>query len=424
MGYNLFSVNTVKDTYKKKLNEFMADLGPAIAKGKDITFADNDLTHTLELQHSRLEERNITAEYEYYSREDDPDKVFMASSWRDAHYESVVCTKSCGIKRTFTRDGKKLYSDNRKSMMYQTLSDVVEGPHPGSDSYCCPGCGAVSTIAELQNGCRFCGMQYKMSDLFPKVTAFYTLDDVGTNNKEFKSTVLKFILGATVILWVIFIIARLIQNDLTVGNIILGLIISIFFGAITGYFSYSFYLLGRLIVVGSRQSSGKWGTIGSRNKFEKAMKAVYPEFSFEYFTSKAISLIKNAIYSPDATKLLLYRGQPLDPSLSSIVDLNYGGALGVNAFKSENNMVTVWTDAFFDVLYDNGGKISLKRQVFRAVFKRRIDIPMDTNFSITRIQCPGCGSSFDALKDRKCPFCGNTYDLDFNDWALVNLELK
>jgi len=424
MGYNIFSVTTVKDTYKKKLNAFLASLGPAIAKGTDITFADNDLTHTLELQHERLEARNLSVEYEYYSREDEPDKVFMTSSWRDAHYESVVCTKACGIRRSFSRDGKKLYSDNRKSIMYETLSDVVEGPHPGADSYCCPGCGHVSTIAELQNGCTFCGMQYKMSDLFPKVTGFYTLDDVGINDKEFKSTVWKFILGATVILWIAFFIARIVKNELTVGNIILGIIFGIFFGAVIGYFSYSIFLLVRLIFVGSRQSSGKWGTIGSRNKFEKAMKAVYPEFSFEFFTSKAISLIKNAIYSPDATKLLMYRGNPLDPSLGTVVDLNYGGALGVNAFKSENNMATVWTDAFFDVLYDKGEKISLKRQVFRAVFKRRIDIPMDTNFSITRIQCPSCGSSFDAIKDRKCPFCGNTYDLDFNDWVLVNLELK
>ena len=37
-----------------------------------------------------------------------------------------------------------------------------------------------------------------------------------------------------------------------------------------------------------------------------------------------------------------------------------------------------------------------KRERFRAVFRRRTDIPINLQFSMTMIQCPTCGGSFNA----------------------------
>ena len=163
------------------------------------------------------------------------------------------------------------------------------------------------------------------------------------------------------------------------------------------------------------------GTAGSRSKFENRMKKLSPEFSFEYFTSKAISLIKTAVYSKNEEELLFYKGKPLEESFKNIIDLNYGGALGLESFKEEDNIVTAVTKAYFDVLYEENQKVKFKHQVFRATFQRRTDVPVNFNFSMTRISCPTCGSSFDATKNKFCPSCQNEYEIISDDWILTEL---
>ena len=428
MGYNFGLTKEVSASVKNKLNRFLASLGPAVSKGEDITFADNDLTYILKLQNKRFKDKGLDVEYEYYSREDDVDHVGVASDWRDSHYSSVVCTKQCGIRRTFSKDGQKLYKDNRKSFTYATVTDVVTDSHPDNDSYCCPNCGAVSTIAQLQSGCSFCGTKYKIDDLFPKVTSYYSLDDVGINSKEGKRGMMFSMIGAMVFTLLLTIIIQCFKSGKSDGSdiveTVLSLILLLPISALGGYFFYSIFLLVRLIVVGSRQSSGKWGTIGSRQKFEARMRKIYPEFSFEYFTSKATSLIKTAVFTDNEQDLLFYKGAPLSPELKDIIDLNYGGALGVNSVEEINGMTYVRTNAFFDVLYYRDDKIFLRRQVFNASFARRTDIPIDYNFSMTKIQCPSCGSSFDAIRNKNCPFCGHTYEIESNDWTLTEFTLK
>ena len=128
------------------------------------------------------------------------------------------------------------------------------------------------------------------------------------------------------------------------------------------------------------------------------------------------------MFAPNAQDLLFYKGGPLDPSFSDIIDLNYGGALGVTDIKEENGRVTITTDAFFDVLYLRDDRIKERRDRFKAIFQRRTDIPIEMSFSMTKIQCPTCGSSFNAIQNKKCPFCGHEYDIESQDWVLKEIK--
>ena len=166
----------------------------------------------------------------------------------------------------------------------------------------------------------------------------------------------------------------------------------------------------------------KWISKLYRRSFETRMKRVSPEFSYEYFTSKAISLIKTTIFSRNEHELTFYKGGPLDSNMKDIIDLNYGGALGCESFVDEGNYVTVVTKAYFDVLYATDEKIYEKSEVYTAKFVRRTDIPVNFNFSITKIGCPCCGASFDATTHRNCPYCGNAYDVITDDWVLIELK--
>lgn len=384
MGYNIFETVNLKQSFRKKLKSFVATLGSAITKGNKISFADNDI--------------------------------------------SYVSNEQYNIRRKITRDGKKLFEDNKRSSMYATITDVISGVHPDDEVCSCPNCGSVSTIAGLQDGCPFCGTRYKMSDLFPKVTGYYFIEDVSLAGDEGKRIMRKFMIGAVIAILLFALIVEffVFKDQHARGEefnfgLLLAPLFLIPIGIAVGYFAYSFYLIFRTIAVGSRQSAGKWGAIGSRGSFEKRMKAIFPDFSFEYFTGKAISLIKTAVYAPNEQELLFYRGDALAPEFKDIIDLNYGAALGLADFKEEDGRVIVSTDAFFDVLYDTDGKIRSRKEKYRAVFIRRTDIPIDMRFSMTKIQCPTCGGSFNAVQNRICPFCGRSYDIESQDWILSKL---
>ena len=424
MGYNFFNIKNVKESFNRKLKDFVLSLGKAIGNGEDIPFADNDVTYTLKLQHERIKDKGLEMEYEVYSRDPERNDFIAGSNWRDRHYESVVCFRQCGVKRRVKRNGKKIYRDNQKCVLYEVMTDVVTGEHPDNDTFCCPNCGAATTIAELQNGCSYCGTRYKMDDLFPKVTGYYFLDDVGMAGNEGKAGIFLSIFGGMLLvvgIGVLFNLKKIMAGDI---ETLLGLLCAgPFLGGFMGYFMFGMFLLIRMIAK-AIATSGKMGTAGSRRKFENRMKKLSPEFSFEYFTNKAISLIKTAVYSKNPQELLFYEGEPLDPRMKDIIDLNYGGALGLEYFEEKDGIATVVVDAYFDVLYATDRGVKYKHQVFSALLRRRTDIPFNYNFSMTRIACPTCGSSFDATKNRICPNCGNPYEMISDDWVLSKIKIK
>ncbi|MBP1584083.1 MAG: hypothetical protein ILP17_00105 [Lachnospiraceae bacterium] len=422
----IFDIRDITGNNLKKLLDFKNSIGEAVRYGKEIPFADKDINYSLKLQNERLKEKGIDLETGIYNRDKDGNKFLAGRNWSDAHYHSTMCFSWCGIKRVVKKDGRRRYADDRKTVIYETVTDVVNGVHPDNDPVNCPNCGTVSTIAGLENGCPYCGTRFQMDDLFPKVSSYYFLDDVGMSKKEFLHGYLIFYF---ITIFLMYAIACIIRSDVYLPwNLIhnkgtlIGVIIGIPLGSVVaGYFLYAYFLFMRMIIK-AIMSVGKMGTAGSRRAFESRMRRVSTEFSYEYFTSKAISLIKMAIYSKEPRDLLFYAGGELDPKMKDIIDLNYGGALGCKSFRDEGNMVRVVTKAYFDVLYAKEDHIYSKSQVLTATFVRRTDLPVNINFSMTRIQCPTCGASFDATINKNCPYCGNPYEITTDDWALVELK--
>ena len=426
MGYNFFLNKQIPEMFIQKLHNFRNSLGNAIETGQNIPFADSDITYLMRLQRNRIISKGVDLDYNIYSRGKDLDHFTLGSSWKDAHYESSVCFNRCGIKRIVRKDGKTAFRDDRKSVIYETVTDVMNGVHPDNDPFSCPNCGAVSTVAGLQNGCSYCGTRFRMDELFPKITSYYFLDDAGLTKKEFAKmyficyliTVVSIYLTGCILRWDAYSPFFLMTHPTK----LIGTFLAIVFGSIpAGYILLTYVLIIRFIIK-TVSAAGKMGTAGSRAQFEARMKRISPEFSFEYFTSKAISLIKTAIFSDNEQELMFYEGQPLDPRMKDIIDLNYGGALGCQRVIDEGNFVTVVTKAYFDILYASENKVYYKSQAFTATFRRRTDIPVNFNFSMTRIACPSCGASFDATKIKNCPYCGNQYNMISDDWALIELK--
>lgn len=73
-------------------------------------------------------------------------------------------------------------------------------------------------------------------------------------------------------------------------------------------------------------------------------------------------------------------------------------------------------------IHDGGSKIFKKNDIFRMKLCKDITKPEDYGFSIRKVQCRGCGGSFDASRIRYCPYCGREYDLKEDDWVVLDLE--
>jgi len=187
MGKNYFQAIPIKPSYDEKLISFTSSLGKAMNKGETIPFADNDVTYTLNLQHERIKENNIEYDYKVYKRTRDSrlgNVFYDVEDWEDKHYTNTVGFASLGVRRLVRKNGNVLYRDTLRHVFYGTVTDVVSGSHPDNETHICPNCGADSTIEELQNGCPYCGTQYKMDDLFPKITSYYFFDQLRLTKKQ------------------------------------------------------------------------------------------------------------------------------------------------------------------------------------------------------------------------------------------------
>lgn len=163
-------------------------------------------------------------------------------------------------------------------------------------------------------------------------------------------------------------------------------------------------------------------TLGSRKNFDNQMKQYSPEFSFEYFTSKVISLLKTIMFSDNLQDLPIYVGNQNGAFSPNVVDLSYSGALGLENFFVDKGYVYVETLAFLEVWYEENGKIKMKREKYVLDLCKNIMKPIDFNFSIKKIHCNHCDGSFDATKDKYCPYCGTQYSVQDDDWVVLNIK--
>ena len=332
-------------------------------------------------------------------------------------------TEPVNWKRRFVRN--KLYSDGDSMIMYQTVTDVISGVHVDDDYYCCPNCGANVRIAQLVEGCPYCGTFFKMSELYPKVSNYYFLRDCGRTEKELKSEISKFlvppILGFSVFYTLTFFVGQSHKNILLA--LIGGVIGGILSGGFLGYILWAFSKLGSLFWDAGKSVKLLTNMAGSSKNFNNFMGRYGSEISFEYFQSKVISLIKVIAFSDDPNELPIFIGDTVPSSLRDLIDMEFRGALALRKIYEENGKIYAVADAYMNNIYEVNGVVKKKEETVNVVLERKADMPFDFSFSIKKIQCRQCAGSFDATKNRTCPFCGTPYDTDDLDWVVKSIRI-
>lgn len=415
---DLWDVNS-----RSYFEKFAMELQDFINGGEAPKHGDLDLQYCLELQKKRMSERSLSMRYEFIPRGQFPHNCPGEKSWSDAHYRSDMEWRTCRFEREIYRKKERVFKDKRNSIFYQIITNALGEERVAQDTYTCPACGAISTVETLEKGCPYCGSFFKMSDLFPKITNYYFVEDSGRTGKEMKRDVLKVVIPVALIVALATFLDGLVQG--VEGGILMVILNTIFagiLGAVLGYFLCVFLLLGKLIFESGKATPMLFNTAGSGHRFQRFMKKFSPEFSWEYFSDKVVSLLKMIMYAEDATELPYYVGESFGDMFSNVIDSYYTGAMGLRDYKVEGDWCYVTTDVYVDNVYDNEGRVYKKRDKIRLSLCKNIRIPMDIHFSIKRIQCKSCGSSFDATRQRNCPACETRYEISGEDWIVLRVD--
>lgn len=405
--------------------KFVAELKDFYASGKLPECGSQDLRYALELQQKRLTDRGLKMEQEFAPRGHMENAVRTVRGWKDAHYNTRMEYSTYRHTKRFVENGKKLYEKSKNCIFYETVTDVNNLDVVAQDTYICPNCGFISNIGELQKGCSGCGTFFEMSDLYPVVTNFYFVEDSGGTEKEIKTSIWKVILPCILVSIIgcfIYFMLNLGVVDGIIPLIIISIFSGIIFGGTVGYIFWAVLKIGTIFINAGRSVPMLVNAAGSSQKFMALMKQVSPEFSYEYFSDKVVSLLKMIIMAEDAGDLPNYVGAPLGSSFHNIVDTTYGGATALKQFNVRNGFCYVTVDVYMETTYYNKGRVSIKNNTFRVSLCKNVMKPINFWFSIKKTQCSSCGASFDATKQRNCPNCGRRYDVGNDDWVVTSVR--
>ena len=421
----------MSESRERIIKDFREEIKHAYEPDSNVMSADRELRFCFELQRDRLAGKNLTCNEEMIHRGQFPNGLSKVRSWQDGHYETTWAVDFIEHKKIYTRNGARLYKKQQKQSMYETVVDVHGGEDVSSDKYCCPNCGAISTVSELQEGCRHCGTSFKMSELYPKVSNFfYVYDEAGTG-KEIFQKVMKYGLCLSpvtciLVLWTAYSKQGVLPLEYITGpGKLIGLIIGLIVTApVMGFAGWFLSIWLRFIKMILTDLPLLFSIIASRKAFAYNMSRICPEYTFERFSARMMSLLKLVAYSDRDRELPFYKGADSGGLFDDVVDITFRGMATCKRVRVKENMVYVTADLYVETAHDRGNKIRVKKETYRVTAGRRLDVPFTTNFSITEVECDSCGGSFNVYKTNKCPFCGTEYDPEYADWALYDIRKK
>lgn len=411
---------------EKILKGFIVELNSSdIGNGKYPQAASIDLKYTAELQRKRLNEKNANIIYDYDTEKNPLHNVAYKLD-KDTRYITRMPFYIMDSQTEYSLNGKVKKKDKQLKTMY---ANVIWLKNQKTDeSYCCPNCGAVSSVKKLLGGCPYCKSKFIMSDLFPKITNYYDRRAKETIN----SSVLPFSLLGILIVLVIYgffsydTITEAFASDNMTQKIIQGVLLlgCAVIGALLGYIlriaaNILFVLLKTIVFLPSL-----FRLIKTKRKLPEFMRQFEENFTLDHFMGKLIYMIRTMVYSDDYDNCAIYCGEPIENRCKNIIDMSYYGFVNMNNCYIENDYAYVDIDVRMYTIYCNKHSISKKSDIFNLLLCKSIHAESDYGFSIHKIECKNCGASFDATREKHCPFCESGYNLPDYDWVLKKFRKK
>ncbi len=417
------------DQYEGIFQKFRLGLQSWCRTGKEPEAGNQDVKYYLQLQENRLKEHGLKREELI-----EPDQPVMSihkisSSLpvfgsEASRFDQSLYAQSVNRTVTFSREGKTLLKQKKYVTMYETILDPAPGEkHLGQTTYVCPNCGAISKLHVLQDtGCPYCQTRYLMKDLYPKVTNYYYISSGDRSEGTWKRRKKWLVIAAAALSLIQGGYTLLTDPEFTLVEAALGCVLGF---AVWAFFIYIFFSLGLLVwtfIQAGKSLPLVAATAGTKGRLARRLKEFDPAFDYAYFEGKALALARILMLSPQPEACAQYDGPPLSDRFSDVVDIQYRGGIGVGNIRKNGDRIEVVLNLFLTNTLDRNGKLKQKDEKIRIHMYHKAAFPVKQAFSILKVQCSGCGGSFDAGKVKNCPFCGKTYDAGVDDWVVTNIS--
>ncbi|MCQ2555066.1 MAG: hypothetical protein MJ171_05385 [Clostridia bacterium] len=383
----------------------------------EVKNADRDVKEMLSLEKGRLKNFGLDLKKEYTER------GLMASGSdvrikHSRHYVHTTNVKTTSAETTVSRDGKKLYGKKENESFYTYVTDSLNYTEDGTTPYCCPNCGAVSTVNELQEGCSYCGTRFRISELFPKVSYYFSQYDPSATEGELKKDILKnmlivFGIELVLLLFILF-------NGGNIIEFIFQLFLAVVIAVLLGYSIWAFKKLGKLFFEAGR-SVTMLPMLKSMNEFKKKMKEIDPDFDMDYFVFKTVSYVRMIMFSDDNTLLPFFKGKKVD-RYTDVLDAAFRGGIKFRKYEIKDGVLKLDMDLFMSCLHYVNGKVIKRDDTVLLKMEKDLSIPTDYDFSISQFKCKNCGGSYNGYKETKCPYCGSEIEVSAYDWTITDID--
>lgn len=182
----------------------------------------------------------------------------------------------------------------------------------------CPNCGAVSPVAQLMEGCRYCGTRFHMRDLFPRVVNTYF---IRTTSIMKHTTNQRRIMGILMLVMLLVSMPGAMISGEGVIPIALftAYLTALICGGVGGFVITSIMMIGSLFQRDGMKYLPLFWTLRSKSRIKGIMKRVDPNFSYEKFEGQMVALIRMAVFAKDPQNLTAYCGGKRDDHLRTLL---------------------------------------------------------------------------------------------------------
>lgn len=388
-------------------------------------YASNDFSYYLECHRKRLDQKGIRAVKKIEKIEDNIDNTFNKEK---QPYILDMTYKECNFETDYYKDDVMLAkSDNDTETLY---CNILHKQDYQEETISCPNCGHSAGARSFVNGCPMCGTTFKTFKFFPCVTSFYTLPKFVERSSIDKG--LKGVVKFGIIAGIAVAIGVGLYNGIANQSWVAGIFFGIIAGLLTGWLGTIFLYLGYSLFVGITAFSKMFAQAAdtsdiqaarfTKRKFENDMRMYFPDFSYEYFEGKIVSLLRSIIFSDDRSNLSIYKGKDQLGYLNDVVDVEYRGGFKYEGCTVVGDILHVRLINYVSCEVWCDGKLSKHQRNFKMELIRRLKTNDDLGFSIHAVNCSTCGATFDAMHVDKCPHCGNPYELINDDWVVIFVQ--
>lgn len=411
------------DQSLKILNSFIHHLNTADNESYPKE-ASIDLKYTAELQRKRLRSKNahIKTEYEFDKRN------IRGVAWKldkDTRYITrmpfyLLNTKS----EYFVNERLKKRHKEEQTLYSQTIWLKDQKINA---SYCCPNCGAVSSTSKLIHGCPQCRTKFLMSDLFPKITNYYTLKKENYMAPLLPCVIIGILSASGISGYINYasIMENIASEDIFLKiALIFQLAMTALTGTVIGYILFVLFVILLFLSQALLSLPYLIQLIKTKRKLPEFMRKFEPNFSLDHFIGKLTSLVSIMVYSDDYSNCAVYCGEPMENRFKDIIDLRYYGYMNLSDAHVENGYAYLNMDIHMNTVYCKGSHISKKKDIFSLLLCKNVNAEIDYGFSIHKIECQNCAASFDATREKFCPYCHSPYHIQNYDWVVLKFDKK